>query len=197
MFGPSSRKTDLQWIPAVEGIFVLYDKNLRDLLDMSIFVQCDSDLMLARRLRRDLVERGRDASGVLDQYLRFVKPAFDNFIQPTNRFADIIVPGTNNERSVDLIVSHVRRQLSERRRELRGELYKETAPGGASSVPSTPGVEKCEHEGGLFFKVKDQDGEWEQELLPDTVHLLKQTPQIKVGAAGSSLPAGRSPGTAF
>ncbi|GAA5987573.1 hypothetical protein JCM10908_002013 [Rhodotorula pacifica] len=163
----------------VEGIFVLYDKALRDLLDLKIFVQCDSDLMLARRLRRDLVERGRDAAGVLDQYLRFVKPAFDNFIQPTNRFADIIVPGANNERSVDMIVSHVRRQLSERRRELRGELYKETAPGGAGSVPSTPGVEKCEHEGGLYYKARESDEVKEQELLPDTVHLLKQTPQIK------------------
>lgn len=163
----------------VEGIFVLYDKKLRDLLDLKIFVQCDSDLMLARRLRRDLVERGRDAAGVLDQYLRFVKPAFDNFIQPTNRFADLIVPGANNERSVDMIVSHVRRQLSERRRELRGTLYKETAPGGPSSVPSTPGVEKCEHEGGLFYKARDQDQVSEQELLPDTVHLIKQTAQIK------------------
>lgn len=161
---------------------MLYDKKLRDLLDLKIFVQCDSDLMLARRLRRDLVERGRDAAGVLDQYLRFVKPAFDNFIQPTNRFADIIVPGANNERSVDMIVSHVRRQLSERRRELRGTLYKETAPGGPSSVPSTPGVEKCEHEGGLFYKVRDQDDVSEQELLPDTVHLIKQTAQIKVSA---------------
>jgi uridine kinase len=167
---------------AVEGIFVLYDKNLRDLLDLKIFVQCDSDLMLARRLRRDLVERGRDAAGVLDQYLRFVKPAFDNFIQPTNRFADIIVPGANNERSVDMIVSHVRRQLSERRRELRGTLYKETAPGGPSSVPSTPGVEKCEHEGGLYYKARDQGEVSEQELLPDTVHLIKQTAQIKVSA---------------
>ncbi|BGP56469.1 Uridine kinase [Rhodotorula sphaerocarpa] len=163
----------------VEGIFVLYDKNLRDLLDLSIFVQCDSDLMLARRLRRDLVERGRDAAGVLDQYLRFVKPAFDNFIQPTNRFADIIVPGANNERSVDMIVSHVRRQLSNRKRELRGELYKETAPGGPSSLPATPSLERCEHEGGLWARSIAQAGEKDQELLPDTVHLIKQTPQIK------------------
>ncbi|KAL7337475.1 armadillo beta-catenin plakoglobin [Rhodotorula toruloides] len=138
----------------VEGIFVLYDKNLRDLLDLRVFVQCDSDLMLARRLRRDLVERGRDVNGVLDQYLRFVKPALDNFIQPTNRFADIIVPGHNNERSIDLIVSHVQRQLAERKRQFRGELYKETVSNGMGSVPPTPS-------------------------LPDTVHMLRQTPQMR------------------
>ncbi|GJN90267.1 hypothetical protein Rhopal_003268-T1 [Rhodotorula paludigena] len=164
----------------VEGIFVLWDKALRDLLDLRIFVQCDSDLMLARRLRRDLVERGRDAEGVLDQYLRFVKPAFDNFIQPTNRFADIIVPGERNERSIDLIVSHVQRQLAERRREIRGELFKETIPSGLSSVPATPSREKSEAEasGGLE-KFKEECGAQRRADLPDTVHLLGETPQIR------------------
>lgn len=75
----------------IEGLFVLHDKDLRDVLDLKVFVQCDSDLMLARRLKRDLVERGRDPAGVLDQYLRFVKPSFDNHIQPTSRYADILI----------------------------------------------------------------------------------------------------------
>ncbi|CDR39479.1 hypothetical protein NBRC10512_007849 [Rhodotorula toruloides] len=162
----------------VEGIFVLYDKNLRDLLDLRVFVQCDSDLMLARRLRRDLVERGRDVNGVLDQYLRFVKPALDNFIQPTNRFADIIVPGHNNERSIDLIVSHVQRQLAERKRQFRGELYKETVSNGMGSVPPTPSVEKSEAESGLAL-IKEQCGVSEGTELPDTVHMLRQTPQMR------------------
>lgn len=75
----------------IEGLFVLHDKDLRDVLDLKVFVQCDSDLMLARRLNRDLVERGRDPAGVLDQYLRYVKPSFDNHIQPTSRYADILI----------------------------------------------------------------------------------------------------------
>lgn len=63
----------------VEGIFVLQDENLRDLLDLKIFVQTDPDIMLARRIRRDILERGRSVDGVLDQYMRFVKPSFDTF----------------------------------------------------------------------------------------------------------------------
>ena len=59
-------------IVIIEGIFVLYDKLTRDLLDLKIFVQCDSDLMLARRIARDVAERGRDVQGILSQYLRFV-----------------------------------------------------------------------------------------------------------------------------
>ncbi|CEQ41542.1 SPOSA6832_03254, partial [Sporobolomyces salmonicolor] len=167
-------------IVIVEGIFVLHDKALRDVLDLKIFVQCDSDLMLARRLRRDLVERGREAGGVLDQYLRFVKPSFDNWIQPTSRHADIIVPGMNNERSIDLIVSHIQRQLAQRKRELRGELYRETTAGGngAGSIPPTPGLEKSEVEAGLT-KLKEEVGAADEDGLPDTVHVMKETVQLK------------------
>lgn len=62
------------------------------LLDMKIFVDTDSDIRLVRRLRRDISERGRDIEGVLKQYHTFVKPAFDQYIQPTMRLADIVVP---------------------------------------------------------------------------------------------------------
>lgn len=71
-----------------EGIFALYDKRIRDLMDMKIFVDTDDDVRLARRLKRDIAERGRNIHGVLTQYRRFVKPAFDEFIGPTMRFAD-------------------------------------------------------------------------------------------------------------
>ena len=63
----------------VEGIFVLQDPALRELLDLKIFVQTDPDIMLARRIRRDIMDSGRSVEGVLDQYLRFVKPSFDTF----------------------------------------------------------------------------------------------------------------------
>ncbi|GAA5933468.1 uridine kinase family protein [Sporobolomyces koalae] len=177
-------------IVIVEGIFVLHDEALRNVLDLKVFVQCDSDLMLARRLRRDLVERGRQPDGVLDQYLRFVKPSFDSFIAPTAKFADIIVPGMNNERSIDLIASHIDRKLKDRKMELRGELFKETtgqsrsrAPSvidrmGTYSRPSTPGNEKNELEAGLK-KLKEEVGADESDGLPDTVHVMKQTSQLQ------------------
>ncbi|GAA5983439.1 hypothetical protein JCM11641_007849 [Rhodosporidiobolus odoratus] len=168
----------------VEGIFVLHDPALRDVLDLRIFVQCDSDLMLARRIRRDIVERGRDPEGIINQYLTFVKPALDNFIQPTSRFADIIVPGMNNERSIDLIVSHVQRQLVERRRELRGELYRETIGSShcsihnSESAPPTPAQEKTECEARLQA-VKKVCGVKLEDELPDTVHVMRETTQLK------------------
>ena len=65
---------------------------LLQLLDMKIFVDTDSDIRLVRRLRRDISERGRDITGVIKQYNKFVKPAFDQYIQPTMRLADIVVP---------------------------------------------------------------------------------------------------------
>jgi uridine kinase len=71
---------------------VLQDPAIRDLLDLKIFVQADSDLMLARRILRDVKERGRDVEGILTQYLNFVKPSMDNFISATMKYADIIVP---------------------------------------------------------------------------------------------------------
>lgn len=62
------------------------------LLDMKIFVDTDSDIRLVRRLRRDITERGRDIEGVIKQYNKFVKPAFEQYIEPTMRLADIVVP---------------------------------------------------------------------------------------------------------
>ncbi|GHJ87771.1 hypothetical protein NliqN6_4173 [Naganishia liquefaciens] len=106
----------------VEGIMTLTDPGLRDLYDLKVFVNADSDLMLARRIRRDVRERGRDVEGILDQYLRFVKRAYDNFIQPSSRHADIIVPGFQNEVSVKLLVTHIQQQLDSRAMRFRNEL---------------------------------------------------------------------------
>ncbi|KAG1729668.1 uridine kinase family-domain-containing protein [Suillus paluster] len=91
-----------------EGIMALHDPELRSLYDLKVFVQCDSDLMLARRIQRDVKERGRNVEGVLEQYLRYVKPAFDHFVLPTARHADIVVPGSNNSVAIDLISTHIR-----------------------------------------------------------------------------------------
>lgn len=67
-------------------------KQLLDLMDIKIFVDTDSDIRLARRLRRDIQERGRSIESVLEQYNKYVKPAFENYIAPTMTYADIIVP---------------------------------------------------------------------------------------------------------
>ncbi|KAF8627004.1 hypothetical protein AX15_004588 [Amanita polypyramis BW_CC] len=105
-----------------EGIMTLFNPCLRDLYDLKIFVQCDSDLMLARRIKRDIEHRGRTVDGVLDQYLRFVKPSYDNFVRPTSSHADIIVPGYNNQVAIDLICTHIRRQLQERSTRFRQKM---------------------------------------------------------------------------
>lgn len=99
----------------LEGLFVLHDPALRDLLDLKIFVQTDPDIMLARRIRRDIVDRGRSVDGVLDQFLRFVKPSFDTFVGPSARYADIIVPGMHNAVAIDVIGQHIAKHLTRAR----------------------------------------------------------------------------------
>ncbi|XP_076851156.1 uridine-cytidine kinase-like 1 isoform X5 [Brachyhypopomus gauderio] len=106
-----------------EGIMSFADKELLKLLDMKIFVDTDSDIRLVRRLRRDITERGRDIEGVIKQYNKFVKPAFEQYIEPTMRLADIVVPrGGGNMVAIDLIVQHVHSQLEERELSVRAAL---------------------------------------------------------------------------
>ncbi|KAJ7227218.1 armadillo/beta-catenin/plakoglobin [Mycena pura] len=105
-----------------EGIMALQDSKLRELYDLKLFVQCDSDLMLARRIKRDVEERGRSVDGILEQYLRFVKPAYDNYVLPSQRHADIIVPGSNNTVAIELICTHIRKKLQERANHFRPKM---------------------------------------------------------------------------
>ncbi len=77
----------------LEGIFALYYPELLALSDLKIYVDTDSDLRLARRMQRDIVDRGRSVESVLDQYLQTVKPSHDAFIEPTKKNADLIIPG--------------------------------------------------------------------------------------------------------
>ena len=76
----------------LEGIMALYDKRIRDLSNIKIFVESDPDIRFIRRLKRDIAERGRSMDNVIEQYLTTVKPMFDSFIAPTKRYADIIIP---------------------------------------------------------------------------------------------------------
>ncbi|XP_058112870.1 uridine kinase-like protein 4 isoform X3 [Magnolia sinica] len=98
----------------LEGILIFHDPRVRDLMNMKIFVDTDADVRLARRIRRDTVEKGREIGTVLDQYSKFVKPAFDDFILPTKKYADIIIPrGGDNHVAIDLIVQHIRTKLGQ------------------------------------------------------------------------------------
>lgn len=90
-----------------EGILVFYFPKIRELFHMKLFVDTDSDTRLARRVPRDINERGRDLDQVLSQYMLFVKPAFEEFCSPTKKFADVIIPrGADNTGSFHFIPAY-------------------------------------------------------------------------------------------
>lgn len=93
----------------LEGILVLEDKRLRDLMDIKLFVDTDSDLRIIRRIERDIKERGRTIDSVIEQYLSAVRPMHNLFIEPTKRYADVIIPeGGENEVAIDLMVTKIK-----------------------------------------------------------------------------------------
>ena len=93
----------------LEGILVLYDSELRDMMAVKLFVDTDSDTRLARRIQRDIRERGGTVESILEQYLRYVKPAFEKLILPTKEYADVIIPrGALNDVAIEMIVQHIK-----------------------------------------------------------------------------------------
>ncbi|XP_042463933.1 uridine kinase-like protein 1, chloroplastic [Zingiber officinale] len=108
------RKVNASDVIILEGILVFHDSRVRDLMNMKIFVDTDPDIRLARRIKRDTIERGRDVNSVLEQYGKFVKPSFDDFILPSKKYADVIIPrGGDNIVAIDLIVQHIRTKLGQ------------------------------------------------------------------------------------
>jgi uridine kinase len=96
-------------IIVVEGILVLYEPQLRERFDLRIFVDTDADIRLIRRLRRDVAERGRTVESVIEQYLTTVRPSHEQFIEPSKRYADVIVPhGGMNERALNVLLARIR-----------------------------------------------------------------------------------------
>ncbi len=96
----------------LEGILIFYFKKLRELMDFKIFVDTPSDVRLTRRILRDMNERGRTLDSVIDQYLGTVRPMHIEFVEPTKKFADIIVPeGGYNEKAVDLMSTYLKSYL--------------------------------------------------------------------------------------
>ncbi|XP_075238785.1 uridine-cytidine kinase 2-like [Convolutriloba macropyga] len=130
----------------VEGILVFYDKEMRELFDLKLFVDTDSDTRLARRVLRDTEERSRNIESVLSQYIRFVKPAFEEFCLPTKKYADVIIPrGNDNNVAVSLIVQHIQDLLqcnaanNSRRSSIRGAGDSSSRSSGSSRGSSIPG----------------------------------------------------------
>jgi uridine kinase len=102
-----------QPIILVEGILIFADARLRRLFDVRIFVDTDADLRLIRRLQRDLTERGRTAESVIHQYLTTVRPMHMEFVEPSKRYADVIIPeGGLNEVAMDMIVARIEALLT-------------------------------------------------------------------------------------
>ena len=96
-------------IVVVDGILVLWDRALRDRFDLKIFVDTAPDIRFIRRLQRDVADRGRTAQSVIDQYLTTVRPAHERFIEPSKRYADVIIPeGGLNRPALEVLLARVR-----------------------------------------------------------------------------------------
>lgn len=98
----------------VEGILIFENKALRDLMDIRVFVDADADIRLCRRVKRDVNKRGRSLESVLEQYQQTVKPMHDKYVEPSKRYAHILVPeGGKNTVALDLIMNLIQRHIQE------------------------------------------------------------------------------------
>jgi uridine kinase len=97
----------------IEGILCLTNKTLRNLMDLKVFVDCDSDIRLSRVIMRDILQRGRNVEQVLARYEKTVRPSHIQFIEPTKRFADIIIPqGGMNQVAINILTNHINQTLN-------------------------------------------------------------------------------------
>lgn len=107
-----TRRIEPRPVVLVEGILLFVEKEVRDLLDFKVFVDTDADVRLVRRIRRDLTERGRAVSDVLRQYIGTVRPMHLEFVEPSKRWADVIVPeGGENRVALEMVVARVEQLL--------------------------------------------------------------------------------------
>ena len=96
----------------IEGILALCDPTLRDMMDLKVFVDADPDERLIRVIQRDMLERGRTAEAVMERYIRVLKPMHQQFIEPTKRYADLIVPeGGSNQVAIDILTMYIKKHL--------------------------------------------------------------------------------------
>jgi len=109
---PETKKIESKHVIIVEGILIFVEKQLRELMDIKIFVDTDADERLLRRLGRDLLERGRSIESVVEQYTATVKPMHLEFVEPSKRWADVIIPtGGENMVAIDMVVTRIRELL--------------------------------------------------------------------------------------
>eukprot|EP00392_Amoebophrya_sp_AT5.2_P009344 g9372.t1 len=143
LIGPSD-------VVIVEGILIYAAlPQLREEMDLRVFIDCDSDVRLARRVERDMTERGRELKGILQQYLRFVRPSYANFVEPSKQFADVIIPNNGlkleslrKNAAIKMILHHIKLQLAARNRMRKG------VSGGTSMGAGVMGVEMFVKNGG-------------------------------------------------
>ena len=102
-------------VVVIDGILLFVDERVRDLCDVKVFVDADADIRLIRRIRRDMTKRGRPLEEILDQYLSTVQPMHLQFVEPSKRYADVIVPrGGHNPVAIEMIVAKIQRRLNRR-----------------------------------------------------------------------------------
>jgi uridine kinase len=105
---PETRRVVPNPVILVEGILVLADPRLRELMDVKLYVDTDADVRFIRRLKRDIAERGRTMESVIEQYLTTVRPMHLEFVEPTKRYADVIIPeGGFNQVAMDMVVARL------------------------------------------------------------------------------------------
>jgi len=110
----------------VDGILLFADARLRDMFDLKIFVDTEADVRFIRRLRRDTEKRGRSLEAVIEQYLGTVRPMHFEFVEPTKRYADVILPrGGQNTAGIEVIAARIRERLAEKARAEAGEVGRE------------------------------------------------------------------------
>lgn len=108
-----SQRVEPHRVILLEGILIFADEVLRQLMDVKIFVDTQADIRFIRRLQRDIAERGRTMESVIDQYLATVRPMHEQFVEPTRRYADIVIPeGGFNEVAMDLIAARIKALLN-------------------------------------------------------------------------------------
>jgi uridine kinase len=109
-----TRRVEPQRVAIVEGILVFAEPKLREMFDVKLYVDTDADIRFIRRLRRDIEERGRTTESVVEQYLTTVRPMHLEFVEPSKRYADVIIPeGGFNQVAMDMVVTRIERLLSQ------------------------------------------------------------------------------------
>jgi uridine kinase len=109
------RRVEPQPVILIEGLLIFAEKKLREMFNVKIFVDTDNDLRFIRRLKRDIAERGRSMESVIDQYLNTVRPMHLEFVEPSKRYADVIIPeGGFNAVALDMVVARIEGMLGDR-----------------------------------------------------------------------------------